>query len=80
MFKTQLINDLSNKINDIIKNSPLQDVENNINALIRGVFTKMELVSREEFDVQAESLRNAREQLANLEVKLSELEEGFKRK
>lgn len=80
MFNSQLINDLSSKINDIIKNSPLQDVENNINALIRGAFTKMELVSREEFDVQAEVLRNAREQLANLEAKLSALEAELKQK
>ncbi len=80
MFNSQLINDLSIKINDIIKNSPLQDVENNINALIRGVLTKMELVSREEFDVQAEVLRKAREQLANLEAKLSALEAELKQK
>jgi ubiquinone biosynthesis accessory factor UbiK len=80
MFNSQLINDLSSKINDIIKNSPLQDVEKNIDALIRGVFTKMELVSREEFDVQAEVLRKAREQLANLEEKLSALEATLKQK
>jgi hypothetical protein len=80
MFNSQLINDLSSKINDIIKNSPLQEVEKNINALIRGAFTKMELVSREEFDVQAEVLRKAREQLANLEEKLSTLEAELKQK
>ena len=80
MFNSQLMNDLSSKINDIIKNSPLQDVENNINALIQGVFTKMELVSREEFDVQAEVLKNAREQLAKLETKLTELEAQIKQK
>ena len=54
MFNSQVLNDLSNKINDLIKSSPLADVEKNINALIKGAFTKMELVSREEFDVQAE--------------------------
>ena len=80
MFNSQLINDLSSKINVIIKNSPLQEVEKNINALIRGAFTKMELVSREEFDVQAEVLRKAREQLANLEEKLSTLEAELKQK
>lgn len=80
MFNSQLINDLSIKINDIIKNSPLHEVEKNINALIRGAFTKMELVSREEFDVQAEVLRNAREQLENLEEKLSALEAELKQK
>ncbi len=80
MFNSQVINDLSNKIKEIIKSSPLSDVENNINALIRGAFTKMELISREEFDVQAEVLRNAREQLIKLEVKLAELETQLKQK
>jgi ubiquinone biosynthesis accessory factor UbiK len=80
MFSSQIINDLSNKINEIIKKSPLSDVENNINALIQGAFTKMELVSREEFDVQAEVLRNAREQLLKMEVRLAELEVLLKQK
>lgn len=80
MLNSQLINDLSNKINQIINNSPLSDMEKNINALIRGALTKMELVSREEFDVQAEMLRNAREQLTKMEEKLTELEAQVKQK
>jgi ubiquinone biosynthesis accessory factor UbiK len=78
MFNSQAINDLSNKINEIIKSSPLADAEKNINALIQGVFTKMELVSREEFDIQAEVLRNTREKLVQLEAKLAELEAKIK--
>ncbi len=78
MLNTEKINEISNKINDMIKSSPLADIEKNINALIQGAFTKMELVSREEFDVQAEVLRNAREKLNMLEAKLVELEEKAK--
>ncbi len=74
MLNSQKLNDLSNKINEIVKSSPLADMEKNIHALLRGVFTKMELVSREEFDVQAEVLRNTRKKLEALEVKLAELE------
>lgn len=73
MFNTEKINEISNKIKEVVKDSPLGDVEKNINALLRGVFTKMELVSREEFDVQAEVLRNTREKLEMLEKKLAEL-------
>lgn len=61
-----------------MKNSPLSDTEKNIHALIQGVFTKMELVSREEFDVQSEVLRITREKLAHMEAKLAELEEQSK--
>ena len=74
MFNTDKINEISNKINDMIKSSPLADVEKNINALIQGAFTKMELVSREEFDVQAQLLTLTREQLILLELRVTQLE------
>ena len=78
MFNSEKIDEISRKINEMIKSSPLADVEKNINALIKSAFTKMELVSREEFDVQAEVLRNARDKLVLLEEKLAELEEKLK--
>lgn len=74
MQYTDFLSDMSNKIKELIKESPLEDIDKNIHALIQGAFTKMELVSREEFDVQAEVLRNTREKLAKLEAKLAELE------
>ena len=78
MFNSEKINEISSKINEMIKSSPLADVEKNINALIKSAFTKMELVSREEFDVQTEVLRNTREKLVKLEATLAELEEKIK--
>lgn len=80
MFNSPLITDLSNKIRELVKNSPLEDMDKNIHALIQGAFTKMELISREEFDVQTEVLRNTREKLAKLEAKLAELEEKLNAK
>ena len=78
MFNADKLNEISNKIKYIVDSSPLGDVEKNINALLKSVFTKMELVSREEFDVQTEVLRNTREKLIILEKKLSELEAQIK--
>ena len=80
MLNTEKINEISSKINELIKSSPIADIEKNIYALIQGVFTKMELVSREEFDVQTEVLRNTREQLTKMEAKLIELETQLKQK
>ena len=74
MFNADKINEISNKIKEVVNNSPLGDTEKNIHALLKSIFTKMELVTREEFDVQTEVLRNTREKLAGLEKKLSELE------
>lgn len=74
MLDAQRINEISNKIKEVVSSSPLGDVEKNLNALLRGMFTKMELVTREEFEVQAEVLRNTRQKLELLEVRLAELE------
>jgi BMFP domain-containing protein YqiC len=74
MLDAQKINEISNKIKEVVSSSPLGDVEKNLNALLRGMFTKMELVTREEFEVQAEVLRNTRQKLELLEVRLAELE------
>ncbi len=65
MFSSDKINEISNKIREIVSGSPIADVEKNINALIKGALTKMELVTREEFDIQAEVLRNTRESQIN---------------
>jgi len=74
MLDTHKINEISNKIKEVMSASPLADVEKNLNALLKGAFTKMELVTREEFEVQAEVLRHTREKLETLEARLAELE------
>jgi len=78
MLNNDFLNEISNKIKEIVSNSPLADIDKNIHALIQGAFTKMELVSREEFDVQAEVLRNTREKLVLLEKKLTDIETQLK--
>jgi BMFP domain-containing protein YqiC len=75
MINTQFFEDLSNRIREITKSSPAADMEKNIRALLQGAFTKLELVSREEFDVQADLLRRTRQKLELLEAKQAELED-----
>ena len=74
MLDSHKINEISNKIKEVVATSPLADVEKNLNALLKSAFTKMELVTREEFEVQAEVLRHTREKLDLLEARLAELE------
>jgi BMFP domain-containing protein YqiC len=74
MLNNKRLNEISNKIREIVKDSPLPDVEKNIDALLKSMFTKMELVTREEFDVQTEVLKRTRQKLEELEKKLSEIE------
>ena len=74
MKNLTFLNDLSLKIRDIVQNSPAGDLEKNIHALLQGMFIKFELVSREEFDIQAEVLRQTKEKLAALEKQIETLE------
>ena len=78
MLNNEKLSELSNKIREIVKDSPLPDIEKNIDALLKSMFTKMELVTREEFDVQTEVLKRTRQKLEELEKKLSEIEAGKK--
>lgn len=70
MLNNPILNDLSIKIRDLAASSPIGDFEDNINALLRGAFTKLELVTREEFDVQADLLRVTRQKLDEMSAKL----------
>ena len=63
MLNSQFLEDLSNRIREITKSSPAGDLEKNLRALLQGAFTKLELVIREEFYVQAELLRVTRQKL-----------------
>ena len=74
MKNLAFLDDLSIKIKEMIKTSPAGDLEKNINALLKGMLTKLELVSREEFDIQTEVLRQTREKLATLEKQIEALE------
>jgi len=74
MLNTKIIEDISRKISRMVSETPAGDLEKNLRALLQGVFNKLELVSREEFDVQTQVLAHAREQLNRLEQRLAELE------
>jgi BMFP domain-containing protein YqiC len=74
MIKKERLKEISDKIRELIKNSPIEDIEENVNALLKSMFTKMDLITREEFDVQTEVLKKTRLKLEMLEKKLDQLE------
>ena len=74
MLNKDKVQEISDKIRELIKNSPIEDIEENINALLKSIFTKMDLITREEFDVQTEVLKKTRLKLEMLEKKLDQLE------
>lgn len=74
MFGKDFFDQMSQKINETIANSPAKDVEKNVKAMMVATFNKMDLVTREEFDIQQNVLLKTREQLALLEQRLAKLE------
>ena len=74
MRNETLFQELSAKLSELIANSPARDLEKNARTLLSGFFSRLDLVTREEFDVQGEVLQRTREQLERLEVKVAELE------
>ena len=74
MLNAKIFEDLSSKLNSAINNSPAKDIEKNIRALLTQGFAKLDLVTREEFDIQTQVLARAREQLTALEARVAELE------
>lgn len=51
-----------------------EDLRNNLHAALSAALARMDLVSREEFDVQSAVLARTREKLTALEAKVAELE------
>jgi ubiquinone biosynthesis accessory factor UbiK len=68
------LSELSARLAAFAAANPAKDLEKNFRALLSSAFTRMELVSREEYDVQVLVLARAREKLAALESRVAELE------
>jgi ubiquinone biosynthesis accessory factor UbiK len=74
MLNAKIIEDISSKLSAVANSSPARDVEKNMRALLAQGFAKLDLVTREEFDVQTQVLARTREKLAALEKLVAELE------
>ncbi|MCX7151750.1 MAG: accessory factor UbiK family protein [Proteobacteria bacterium] len=74
MSKAQFIEDLNARMSEILASSPARDMEKNLHLMLSSAFNRLNLVTREEFDVQAKVLARTREKLAAVEAKLVEME------
>ena len=69
-----IANDMQTKVGDAIRQSPAKDLEKNVRGLMTQGFQKLDLVTREEFDLQTQVLAKTRAKLEELEAKVSALE------
>ena len=70
----KLFEDFRKRIDEALRSSPAQDIEKNLRALLGAWFERMDLVLREDFDVQKKLLERAQTKLAELEARIAELE------
>ena len=74
MNRSKLVDEVGERLRQVLEASPAKDLEKNVRAVLSSVFSRLDLVTREEFDVQREVLLRTRERLNELERKLSEIE------
>ena len=70
----KILSELSARLADLAAHNPAKDLEKNVRAVLSSALTRLDLVSREEYDVQAQVLARTREKLAALEARLNEIE------
>jgi BMFP domain-containing protein YqiC len=74
MNNSNFFSDLQGKINQALESGPAKDIERNVKAAMTSGFAKLDLVTREEFDIQAQVLAKTRAKLEALELRVIELE------
>jgi BMFP domain-containing protein YqiC len=74
MLNPKLLDEMSARVTAFMAATPAGDIEKNLRALLSSGFAKLDLVTREEFDVQREVLTRTREKLTALETRVAELE------
>ncbi|MGL4576462.1 MAG: accessory factor UbiK family protein [Burkholderiaceae bacterium] len=74
MDKTDFLNDLQDKLRQVLAGSPAAEIERNVKTLVAAQLAKFELVTREEFDTQKELLLRLRERAAELDARVAKLE------
>ena len=70
----KILNDVTQRVREVLAASPAADLEKNLRAMLANLFSRLDLVTREEFDVQRQVLLRTREQLARLETEVAALE------
>ena len=76
MLDPKVFEDISAKMSALLASSPAKDIEKNAKAMMSGLLGKLDLVTREEFDVQTQVLARTREKLKELEARVEALEKA----
>lgn len=70
MDRQSILQDVQQRVADLLRASPAADIERNLKALMTQTFQRMDLVSREEFDIQVDMVARLRQRIEALEARL----------
>ena len=73
--KNAWFEEFQKNVSDLIARSPAADIERNVKAFMGQAFNKMDLITREEFDIQVDMLKRVQERAAALEEQVQQLEQ-----
>jgi BMFP domain-containing protein YqiC len=74
MLSSTTLDELARKIGEAIDASPAKDIEKNVRALLQSGLQRLDLVPRDEFEVQEQLLKRTREKLEALEARVAQME------
>ncbi len=74
MLDPKIFEEFNARFSALIAASPAADLEKNARALLASVFSRLDLVSREEFDIQTQVLQRTREKMQALEARIAQIE------
>lgn len=74
MVRQQIFDEINQRLKALFEQSPAKDLEKNLRAMLQDLFSRLDLVTREDFDVQSEVLKRTREKLDQLESRIAQLE------
>ena len=74
MQNQKIFEEINERVRAVLAQSPAADIEKNMRAMLASLFSRLDLVTREEFDVQREVLARTRQKLEDLEARVAELE------
>ncbi len=73
-MREKLLGEIAARLAEAAANNPAREFEQNAKAVLATAFARLDLVTRQEFDVQSEVLARARIRVAELEAKVAALE------
>ncbi|HIP76791.1 MAG TPA: accessory factor UbiK family protein [Psychromonas hadalis] len=80
MFNPKKLEDIAKQVSESMPEGVKsfgEEIERKVKQVLQSKLSQLDMVSREEFDVQTQVLLRTREKIASLETKLAEIEKSL---